>query len=127
MGMKRRPRRESIDEVLLASLQHEYSVISPEAIDAKIGRSLRYYGYDVERGMQRIPRLRALKNRLLADLSRPLTSNYYVRPPKKRGFAAMEDFDYMRMIDDLARDFPSVDRGLLGGFVSQANYLYYLR
>lgn len=125
--MKRRPRRESIDEVLLASLRHEYSVTSPQAIDAKIGRSLRYYGYDVERGMQRIPRLRALKNRLLTELSRPLRSSYYVRAPNKRGFAAMEDIDYIRLIDDLAREYPSVDRGLLGGFVSQAIYLYYLR
>ena len=127
MGLKRRPRYKSIDEVVLGSLRHEYSATDPEAMDDKIGRSLRYYGYDVERGMQRVPRLRVLKNRLLKELGRPYTSSYYVRPPEKRGSAAMEDFDFMRMYEDLAREFPSVDKGLLGGFVSQAIYLYYLR
>lgn len=127
MGMKRRPRRESIDEVVLAGLSHEFSATDPVAIDKKIGRSLRYYGYDVERGLQRVPELRALKNRLLREFSRPYDSPYYVRAPETRGFAAMRDFDLRGLRDELVEAYPSVDPGLMGGFVNHSVYLYYLR
>jgi hypothetical protein len=96
-------------------------------VDAKIRRSLRYYGFDVERGMQRVPMLRTLKNRLLQELSHPLESSYYLRKPGTRGFAAMQDFDTARLWADMAKAYPSVDADLLGGFVNHAIYLYYLR
>lgn len=127
MGMKRRPRRESVDEVLLARLCHEGRSTDRGATDERIRRSLRYYGYDVEQGMLRVPRLREFKNRLLKEFSQPLASSYYRRTLKDRGFAAMRDFDLLRLRDDMAEAFPSVDHGLVGGFVNQAIYLYYLR
>jgi hypothetical protein len=127
MGMKRRPRRETLDEVLLAKLCHEYRATDTTATDDKIRRSLRYYGYDVDRGMLRVPHLREFKNRLLEQFSRPLASSYYLRLPNERGFAAMRDFDLLRLRDDMAEKYPSVDHGLVGGFVNHAIYLYYLR
>jgi hypothetical protein len=127
MGMKRRPRRETIDEVVLAGLLQEYRRSDTGKTDDKIRRSLRYYGYDAERGMQRVPRLRELKNRLLEEFSQPLESSYYLRAPDTSGFAAMKDFDLLRLRDDMAEAFPSVDHGLVGGFVNHAIYLYYLR
>ena len=127
MGKKRGPRHETLDEVLLSKLCHESSSIDPAAVDAKIRRSLKYYGYDVDEGMRRVPRLREFKNRLLTELRRPADSTYDVRSPKKTGFAAMEDFDLTRLHDDMAEAFPSVDHALVGGFVSQVIYIYYLR
>jgi hypothetical protein len=127
MGLKRRSRHQSIDEVVLAALRHEYSASNPEATDAKIRRSLRYYGYDVEQGMRRVSTLRTFKNRLLRELGRPRESSYYVRAPGKQGFAALEDFDVKRLSDDCTEAFPSVQSWLVGAFVRQAIYLYYLR
>jgi len=127
MGMKRRPRRESIDEVVLAGLSHEYSSSSSEATDNKVQRSLRYYGFDVDAGMLRLPELRALKNRLLRELTDPPSSHYYIRSPETSGFAAMRDFDLQRLWSDLEKAYPSVDRDLLGGFLNHSVYLYYLR
>ena len=127
MGMKRRPRRESIDEVVLAGLSHEYSSTTPQSTDEKIRRSLRYYGFDIDSGMQRIPELRSLKNRLLREFTTPETSNYYVRSPETLGFAALLDFDTQRLWHDVAKAHPLVDGDLLRGFIDYAVYLYYLR
>jgi hypothetical protein len=127
MGLKRRPRHNTIDEVVLSGLRHEYSSSNVAEMDAKLRRSLHYYGFDVERGMQRVPLLRNFKNRLLKELSRPIESTYFVRAPQTQGSASMHDFDLLRLKEDMAGAFPSVDTGLVGGFLNQIIYIYYLR
>jgi hypothetical protein len=127
MGLKRRPRFETLDEVILSGLRHEYSSSNTAEIDTKLRRSLHYYGFDVERGMERVPLLRNFKNRLLKEFSPPNESPYFVRAPQTQGSASMHDFDLLRLKKDMAAAFPSVDTGLVGGFVNHAIYLYYLR
>jgi hypothetical protein len=77
--------------------------------------------------MQRVAPLRAFKDRLIGELARPRESSYYLRSPETRGFAAMQDFDTLRLQEDMAKAFPSLRPWLVRAFVGQAIYQYYLR
>ena len=116
--------QKTADDIILEDLIHEFGPSYRREVESKIKRRLRYYQagpYD----QARVDRLRELQQLLLRELGNPRTSRYYVGAKGK--YAALEDYDLDRLINDAAAAFPDVDRTQIADTVPFAAYLYYLR
>jgi len=112
------------DDGVLTNLAREFSCTDIEETEAKIKRKLRAKKlgkYD----QQRVNRLRRLKDAVQTEVLKCDESKYYSKLAGE--FAAMKDFDTLRMTDDFATAFPEVPKQSIHEFVEYFIYLHYIR
>ena len=112
------------DDAVLTNLAREFSCTDIEETEAKIKRKLRAKKlgkYD----QQRVNRLRRLKDAVQTEVLKCDKSKYYSKLVGE--FAAMKDFDTLRMTDDFATAFPEVPKQSIHEFVEYFIYLHYIR
>ena len=112
------------DDAVLTNLAREFSCTDIEETEAKIKRKLRAKKlgkYD----QQRVNRLRRLKDAVQTEVLKCDKSKYYSKLAGE--FAAMKDFDTLRMTDDFATAFPEVPKQSIHEFVEYFIYLHYIR
>jgi hypothetical protein len=114
----------SADAVILDVLAYEFPFDDRAEAERKIRRSVRYHGrrpYPQER----MELLRRFKDEVQSEIHRGARSRYFAG---RRGrYAAMEDFDLGRMIEDFHRSYPDMHRKALTAFAPFAVYLHHLR
>ena len=121
---KKKKRETTSDSVILKKLAFEFDFSDHTDTERKIKQGLRYHKcgpYDQDR----VDLLRSLKDRLQQEIHKSGRSQYYLQSTGK--YAAMEDFDVDRMINDCRADSPAVPAAEIEWFVPYAIYLYYLR
>ena len=114
----------SYEAAALHFLISEFPHTDPKTTEKKINRKLRrdkLGAYDLER----IDRLRRLKNEVVAELVKPETSRYYSKGPSE--YADLNDFEIERMIKFWRTRFAEVEEDDMQSFIFNAVYLYYLR
>ena len=121
MATKQRTTK-SADEVTLDVLAYEFALDDPAEAERKIRRRLRYHGVGPYR-QERVSVLRRLKDQVQREIQHG--GRYFVGSHGE--YAAMEDVDVERMIQDLAESYPEVPREEIARFVPFAVYLYHLR
>jgi hypothetical protein len=112
------------EKVILGVLLYEFSSDEQQKSQAKIKRRLRYHQlgpYDQER----VDVLRRLKDSLQQEISGRHRSRYYLGTHGR--YAAMEDLDVARIVEDYSKAFPTIARSEIEWFVPNAVYTYYLR
>jgi hypothetical protein len=122
MAKRRKP--DNPDQVIFSVLVYEFRADEHGKSEATIRRRLRYHGlgpYDQER----VELLRRLKDSLRVEIGRHQHSRYYLEPHGE--YAAMEDFDVPRLVDDCCAEFLEVARADIESFVQFAVFTYYLR
>ncbi len=112
------------EDAVLTILAREFSTTDIKETEAKIKRKLRSKKigkYD----QLRVSRLRRLKDAVQAEVSKYDESQYFSKSAGE--FAHMEDFDTLRMTEDLAATFPDVSKQSIHEFVEYFIYLHYIR
>lgn len=112
------------DKVILGVLVDEVPRIKNKESEAKIKKRLRYHKLGPYE-QDRVELLRRLKNSLQEEIGRFDRSRYYLESHGR--YAAMEDFDVPRMVDDFCAEFPEIERSEIEWFVPFAVFTYYLR
>jgi hypothetical protein len=74
---------------------------------------------------ERVNLLRRFKDEVQSEIHRGGRSRYFVG--RHGRYAAMEDFDIERMIEDFRHSYPDVPHEEIKAFLPFAIYLYYLR
>jgi hypothetical protein len=123
VAAKKRTTR-STDAVILDVLGYEFAFDEHLGAERKIRRRLRYDGLGPYQ-QERVNLLRRFKDEVQSEIHRGGQSRYFVGSHGK--YAAMEDFDGGRMVQDLAQSYPEIPREEIAAFVPLAVYLYYLR
>ncbi len=114
----------SADAVILDVLGYEFAFDDRVEAERKIRRRLRYHGLGPY-SQERVDLLRRLKDDIQSEIHRARGSRYFAGNHGK--YAAPEDFDAERMIQDLAESYPNIPGEEIKRFVPIAVYLYYLR
>ena len=114
----------SADDVILDVLGYEFPFDDGTEAERKIKRRLRYHGLRPYR-QERVSLLRRLKDEIQGEIHRGARSRYFAGSHGR--YAAMEDFDTERMIEDFGQSYPDVPREEIKAFLPFAIYLYYLR
>jgi len=112
------------EDAVLTILAREFSVTDTKETEAKVKSKLRAKmlgKYD----QQRVNRLRCLKDAVQAEVKKCDKSKYYSKLAGE--FAAMKDFETLRMTEDFAAAFPEVPKQSIHEFVEYFIYLHYIR
>jgi hypothetical protein len=112
------------DGVTLGVLAYEFDFDDRAEAERKIKRRLRYHGFGPYR-QDRVDLLRRLKDEVQGEIHRSSRSRYYTGGHGR--YAALEDFDVVRMVRDFAETFPQVPEAEIAAFMPFAVYLYYMR
>jgi hypothetical protein len=114
----------SADAVILDVLGYEFPFDDRTEAERKMKRRLRYHGLGpYQQG--RVNLLRRLKDEIQCEVHRGVRSRYFTA--SRRRYAAREDFDIERMIEDFSQLYPDVPHEEIKAFLPFAIYLYYLR
>ena len=123
MAAKKRTTK-SADAVILDVLGYEFPFDDRAEAERKIRRRLRYHGLRPYR-QDRVDLLRRFKDEIQNEVHRGARSRYFAG--RHGRYAAMENFDSERMVEDFSQSYPDVPREEIKAFVPFAIYLYYLR
>jgi hypothetical protein len=126
MGKRRSSSRDTrtYDYAVFQTLAYEFTRDDTKETERKIKGLLRRHdlgAYD----QARIDLFRNLKNELQAEVGLMQRSRYYIGSTSE--FAALEDFDSQKMVEELTSAYSSVSPSDMIGIVGFALYLYYLR
>ena len=114
----------SADAVILDVLGYEFPFHDRTEAERKVKRRLRYHGLGPYR-QERVDLLRRFKDAIQSEIHRGARSRYFAGSHGR--YAAMEDFDFERMIEDFSQSYPDVPHKEIKRFLPCAVYLYYLR
>ena len=123
MAKKKQPTK-TADEVILHVLLYEFGFDVPVEIERKIKRRLRYYRLGPYQ-QTRIDLLRRFKDEVQDEIGLFDRSRYHLG--NHTGYAAMEDFDFERLTQDLSAAYPEIPLAEIAAFLPGAIYLYYMR
>jgi hypothetical protein len=110
--------------VILDVLGYEFPFDDGSEAERKIRRRLRYHDLGPYR-QERVDLLRRFKDALQSEIHRGASSRYFAGTHGR--YAALEDFDSERMVEDFSRSYPHVPHEEIKAFVPVAIYLYHLR
>jgi hypothetical protein len=116
--------KQTYNQACLGYLLYEFHDDEIAETDAKIKRKL--YRYKLGKfDPKRIGVLRALKNDLMAEISKYNKSHYYLGLHGK--YSSFEDFDFDAMYRDYSAKYPKLSKKDLTWFINFSLFTYYLR